>query len=46
MQPQKENNTEPYSMSDFIENVFLQPLRMAKEFNQLFDDVFPIRQQQ
>jgi hypothetical protein len=35
MQPQKDDNTEPYSMSDFIENVILQPLRMAKEFNQL-----------
>ena len=44
MHPQKEN-TKPYSISEFTEKAFLQPLRMAREFKQLLADVFLIPQQ-
>src|SRR5919108_2395558 len=42
----RKENTKSYSTSDFIEIVFLEPLRKLREFKQLLDDICPIPQQQ
>src|SRR5919197_3998757 len=38
----RKENTKPYSTSNFIEKVFLEPLRQLREFKQLLDDICPI----
>jgi hypothetical protein len=42
----RKENTKPYSTSDFIEKVFLEPLRQLREFKQLLDDICPLPKQQ